>query len=80
MTVAAKRTITIEVSEAVARQVEAGGETVPEFLERQLRRFDPVARSEASRRWAEENRDWLASYSRYVDEEGTFAERMRDFR
>lgn len=81
MNVQPKRTVTIEVDEEVARRIEAEGLSVAAEAERLLRRrvLPPAASGEAER-WAEENRAWIEDYTRYIDEHGSFSERMRRFR
>ncbi|MEJ1158749.1 type II toxin-antitoxin system CcdA family antitoxin [Prosthecomicrobium sp. N25] len=76
-----KRVITIEVDEDLAARLEAAGETVPGFLDRQLRRYvPPMADPDASRRWAEENRDALEAHERFIERYGVFSEAMSKFR
>lgn len=78
MTAGSKRRITIEIDEELAKAAEAVGVSIAGAVERELRRSLTLAGPGDD--WAADNAEWLEAHRRYIEDNGTFGERMRGFR
>jgi antitoxin CcdA len=69
----AKDRANVTVDSSLLREAKAMGINLSETLETSLR---AKVKEEAARRWYEENRSALESFGSYVEEHGTFGERL----
>ncbi len=67
----------VPVDGELLREAEALGVDAAALLETQLRRQVETARR--ARQWAEENRSFIDSYNRYIDDNGTVGEEYRQY-
>ncbi|AXS40837.1 type II toxin-antitoxin system CcdA family antitoxin [Breoghania sp. L-A4] len=73
-----RKIASVEVSEELLLRAEAAGIDVSQAVEEALQiRLEAVARRDA---WAEENREGLESYRRYIEAHGTMGERLKHLR
>lgn len=73
---AAKKACNVSVNEDLLRQARELGINLSQTLEAELERRVREAKAKA---WAEENKDAIEAYNRYVAEHGVWSDGLRQF-
>lgn len=82
--------LTIQIDERTAREAEALGMSLADYIQERLRprgldlvasadrqRADPAGAAARGKKWAEENAEAIASHNRFVEEYGEFGAEWR---